>query len=73
VQSSALNSRLDHRALRPTLAWFENAPGPSLDAGEKTIVAERPADALGGAQPLEQVGLGLAGQQIGKAGEAELR
>jgi len=36
--------------LRPALAWLEGPPGPSLDAGEKAVVAERPADALRDAQ-----------------------
>jgi hypothetical protein len=56
--------------LRPTLAWLENTPCPSLDAGEKAIIAERPADTLGGAQAIEHIRLRLDGKQIGEAGEA---
>jgi hypothetical protein len=37
--------------------------------GEKAVIAKRPADALGGAQTLEQVSIKLAGKQVGKAGE----
>src|ERR1700733_5637143 len=56
--------------LRAAFARTERAPGPSLDASEKAIVSERPADALRGAQAFEQIGLRLAGQQIGEAGKA---
>src|SRR3954468_14446398 len=52
--------------LRPALAGLEFAPGSTLEASEKAIVAERPANALGGAQPVEQIRLRLAGQKIGE-------
>src|SRR5260370_3911137 len=55
---------------RPALAWFEKTPGPSLDAGEKAIVSERPANALCGAQGSKQVRLRLAGKQIGEVRKA---
>jgi hypothetical protein len=54
------------KRLRPPLAWFEVAPGQALDASEKAIISERPANVLGGAQPLEQIRFGLAGKQIGE-------
>jgi hypothetical protein len=59
-------------ALRPTLAWFERAPGQALDAGEKTVGSERPARVLGGAQASEHIRFRLAGKQIGEAREASL-
>ena len=58
--------------LRPALARLGGASGRSLDAGEEAIAAERPADAFGGAQAVEQVRLRFAGKQIGELGE-ELR
>jgi hypothetical protein len=43
--------------------------GQSLEPVQKAIVSERPADALRGAQPGEQIGFGLAGQEVGKIGK----
>lgn len=56
--------------LRPAFAGFVDASSASLDAGEKAIISERPANALGGAQTSEQIGLRFAGKQIGKVGKA---
>jgi hypothetical protein len=41
------------------LGWLEGPPGQSFEfeAGDETIVPERPADAFRGAQPIEQVGV----------------
>jgi hypothetical protein len=52
--------------LRPALARSQRPRGPPLDAGEKAIVAERPADALGSAQAVEQVRVRLVIEQIGE-------
>jgi hypothetical protein len=54
--------------LRPALARLEGAPGQSLKPGEKVIVPERSANALGRTQAGEQFRLRLAGKQIGEAG-----
>src|SRR5258708_32065972 len=48
-------SRFIYSTLRPALGWLEAAPGQSLDAGDEAVVAERPADALGGAQASELI------------------
>jgi hypothetical protein len=47
----------------PRLPRFEGASGLSLDAGEKAIAAERPTDALGGAEAIEQLRLPLVVQR----------
>jgi hypothetical protein len=60
------------RRFRPALARLEGAFGQPLDAGEKAIVAKRPADTLGGAQRCEQVRLRRTREQIGKIGETIL-
>jgi len=54
----------------PAPAWLEDTSGLSLNARENAVVSRGPVDALGGAQRTEQIGLGFAGKQIGKAGEA---
>jgi hypothetical protein len=54
----------------PSRARLEGAAGQSLKTSEKAVVAERPADAFRGAQAGEQFRFGLAGKQIGEAGEA---
>ena len=56
--------------LRPAFAWFENAPGSALEAGEKAVVSERPTDALRGAQGSEQISLRFACKQIGEIWKA---
>ncbi len=72
ARRSCVSTAFRSLRLRPTLARLQDAPGSSLDAGEKAIIAERPADALGGAQAIEQVRLRLAGKQIGEAGKRSL-
>src|SRR6185437_4805428 len=54
----------------PAFAWFENASHLALEAGEKAVITERPANALRGAQGGEQVRLRLARQQISEVREA---
>lgn len=44
--------------LRAALAGSQPAFGQPLDAGEKAIVAERPADTFGGAQAVHRNSLG---------------
>src|SRR3954454_18908258 len=53
-----------------TLGRLQCAPGPPLEPGEEAIVAERPANALRGAQSFEQIGRGLDGKQIRKIGKS---
>jgi hypothetical protein len=53
----------------PAPARLEDTTGLSLDTREKTVMSEWPADALGGAQRAEQVGLRFARKQISEAGE----
>jgi hypothetical protein len=55
---------------RPASAWFEDTSSLSLNACEKAVISEWPADALGGAQRAEQISLRFARKQIGEAGEA---
>ena len=55
VTGSAVRAASD----RACAAWV--APGPPLDAREEAIASERPVNAIGGAQPVEQIRLGLAG------------
>ena len=54
----------------PAPAWLEDTTGLSLDAREKAVMSEWPANALGGAQRVEQIGLRFAREQIGEAREA---
>jgi hypothetical protein len=56
--------------LRPTLARSQRSRGQPLDAGEKALVAERPADAFGAAQTIELGRFRLVIEQIGEAGKA---
>ena len=46
---------LRSKQLSTSFAWIELAPRQPLDAKVKTMVSERPADALGGARPLIQI------------------
>jgi hypothetical protein len=46
------------RTLRPTLSRFEGKPGRSFGAGDETIVSERPGDALGGTQVVNESATG---------------
>ena len=64
--TSAFVSRLCNGWFRPEFAWFEGTFGQALEPVQKAIVSERPADALRGAQPGEQIGFGLAGQEAGE-------
>jgi len=43
------------KRLWPALGRFERTFGQSLDPREKSVIAKRPADALGGTQRFEQV------------------
>jgi hypothetical protein len=67
--TSAFDSRLRSGRLRPAFARLEETFGQSLEPVQKAIVSERPADALRGAQPGEQIGFGLAGQGVGETGK----
>ena len=64
--TSAFVSRLRSGRLRPAFARLEGTFGQSLEPVQKAIVSERPADALRGAQPGEQIGFDLAGQEVGE-------
>ncbi len=55
---------------RAAFAGPQPAGGQPFDAGEKAIVAERPADAFGRAQARERIRLGSAGKQLGEIGKA---
>jgi hypothetical protein len=55
--------------LWPALVRPQCARGHPLNAGRKAIVAERPADAFGCAQAIEQVRLRLVIEQVGKTGK----
>jgi hypothetical protein len=68
VQRLRSSTSLRFGRLRPTLARLEGAPGQSLKPGEKAVVPERSANALGRTQAGEQFRLRLAGKQIGEAG-----
>jgi hypothetical protein len=57
-----VRQRLRSGRLRPAFARLEGTFGQSLEPVQKAIVSERPADALRGAQPGEQIGFGLAGR-----------
>src|ERR1700754_931669 len=67
--TSAFVSRPCSGWLRPAFAGLQGTFGQSLEPAQKAIVSERPADALRGAQPGEQIGFGLAGQEVGKIGK----
>src|SRR6185369_8757340 len=58
------------RRFRAALARFERAPGQPFDASEKAVVAERPSDALRGAQRCEQFLLWRRVEQVAEAGKA---
>jgi hypothetical protein len=55
--------------LRATLARFEGTPGQSLEANEKAIVSERPANALRDAQAGEQPASGSPSSRSAKRGK----
>ena len=48
---------------------LQATPGQPLEASEKTIVSDRPADALRAAQPLDDIVVRFGGEQIGEVGE----
>jgi hypothetical protein len=48
------------------LARRRTAPGGTRDPGQETIVTQRPADALGGTQARERVGVRLRRKQLRK-------